>query len=150
MTALRSPGFHPQLCIFRNTDFNYLKYYISGRKTDAYMQFATILQLFIVYLHTNCRLDSQLDCLPFRQFFTGIANITSTSITKSMDILISQLQSELKPAVCLSRGDEAIYRPPEYSWMSDKPQKQAIAEAAWATFSTNTCLNCQLMCTAIV
>ena len=34
--------------------------------------------------------------------------------------------------------------------MSDKPQKQAIAKAAWATFSTNTCRNYKLMYTAIV
>ena len=37
---------------------------------------------------------------------------------------------------------EPIYVPPEHSWMSDKPQKQAIAKASWATFSTNTCQNC--------
>ena len=35
--------FHTQLLIFRNTNFNYLKYYNSGRETDTYMKFATIL-----------------------------------------------------------------------------------------------------------
>ena len=39
---------------------------------------------------------------------------------------------------------------PEYLRMSDKPQKQDTAKAAWATFSTNLCLNCLLMCTAIL
>ena len=34
--------------------------------------------------------------------------------------------------------------------MSDKSQEQATAKAAKATFSIDTCLNCQLMCTAIV
>ena len=28
---------------FGNTEFNYLKYYNSGREADAYMKFATIL-----------------------------------------------------------------------------------------------------------
>ena len=40
---LRKPGFHAQLRIFRNTEFNYLKYYNSGREADACMKFATIL-----------------------------------------------------------------------------------------------------------
>ena len=40
---LRKPGFHAQLQIFRNTEFNYLKYYNSERETDACMKFATIL-----------------------------------------------------------------------------------------------------------
>ena len=40
---LRKPGFHAQLQIFRNTEFNYLKYYNSGREADACMKFATIL-----------------------------------------------------------------------------------------------------------
>ena len=63
---------------------------------------------------------------------------------------ISQSYGELQPAVCLSRGDGAIWRLFEHSWTSDKPQKQATAKAAWATFSTNTCLKCWLMCTAII
>ena len=40
---LRKPGFHAQLQIFRKTEFNYLKYYNSGREADACMKFATIL-----------------------------------------------------------------------------------------------------------
>ena len=39
---LRKPGFHAQLQIFRNTEFNYLKYYNSGREADTCMKFATI------------------------------------------------------------------------------------------------------------
>ena len=44
---------------------------------------------------------------------------------KSMAKLISQSYQELLLVVCLSRGDEAIWRPPEHLWMSEKPQKQA-------------------------
>ena len=40
---LRKPGFYAQIQIFRNTEFNYLKYYNSGREADACMKFATIL-----------------------------------------------------------------------------------------------------------
>ena len=40
---LRKPGFHAQLQIFRNTEFNYLKCHNSGREADACMKFATIL-----------------------------------------------------------------------------------------------------------
>ena len=40
---LRKAGFHTQLEIFINADFNYLKYYISGGKIVACMQFTTIL-----------------------------------------------------------------------------------------------------------
>ena len=40
---LRKPGFHAQLQIFRDTEFNYLKSYNSGREADAGMKFATIL-----------------------------------------------------------------------------------------------------------
>ena len=40
---LRKPGFHAQLQIFRNTKFNYLKCYNSGREADACMKFAMIL-----------------------------------------------------------------------------------------------------------
>ena len=56
---------------------------------------------------------------------------------------ISQSCGKLQPAVCLSRGYGA-------SLTSDKPQKQAKAKAAWATFTINTWLNCWLMCTAII
>ena len=37
---------------------------------------------------------------------------------------------ELQPAVCLSRGYVAIWRPPEHLWTSDKSEKQATAKAA--------------------
>ena len=45
---------HNYKVIFKNIDSNYLKYCIMGKETDACMQFAVILQLFIVYLCTNC------------------------------------------------------------------------------------------------
>ena len=37
-----------------NTDFNYMKCCISGRKTNLCMQLVMIIKLFIVYLYTNC------------------------------------------------------------------------------------------------
>ena len=36
--------------VFRNTDFNYLKYCNFRRKRDACMKLATILWLFLIYL----------------------------------------------------------------------------------------------------
>ena len=55
---LRKPSFRTQLQIFRNTEFNYLKYYNSGREADACMKFAMIIQLFIIYLFTNYWVNS--------------------------------------------------------------------------------------------
>ena len=55
---LRKPSFHAQLEIFRNIDFNYLRYYNSGREVDAWMKFATILYLFIIYLSTSYMVNS--------------------------------------------------------------------------------------------
>ena len=49
--------------------------------------------------------------------------------------LISQLCNKLQPAVCLSRGAGAIWRLPKQLWMTNKAQKQATANATWATFS---------------
>ena len=43
VTGFGKTGFHAQLQIFRNTEFNYLRYYDSGREADACMKFATIL-----------------------------------------------------------------------------------------------------------
>ena len=43
VTGFEKTGFHAQLQIFRNTEFNYLKYYNSGREAGACMKFATIL-----------------------------------------------------------------------------------------------------------
>ena len=48
---------------------------------------------------------------------------------------ISQSCGELQPAVCLPRGDATIWRRPKHLWTFDKPQKQATAKAAKATFS---------------
>ena len=61
----------------------------------------------------------------------------SHKAVKSMVKLTSQSCGGLQLAFCLPRGDDAIYRPPENSWISDKPQKQATAKAAWETFSIN-------------
>ena len=47
----------------------------------------------------------------------------------------TQLCGKLQPTVFLSMGDGAILRPPEHLWISDKPEKQATAKAAWAVFS---------------
>ena len=58
----------------------------------------------------------------------------SHKAAKSVAKLISQLCGELQPAVYLSRGYVAIWRWPEHSLMFDRPQNQATAEAAWATF----------------
>ena len=60
---------------------------------------------------------------------------------KSMAKLISQLCGKSQLAVCLSRGYAAILRRPKHLWMSERPQKQATAKAAWETFNINTCLN---------
>ena len=48
----RLPGTICHYEIFRVTNFNYLKYYISRRKTDACLQFAMVLWLFTIYLYT--------------------------------------------------------------------------------------------------
>ena len=53
---------------------------ISGRKSDACMQFPVILEPFIVYLCTNNWLDSYVaeKLATLDSCSTGIANITST------------------------------------------------------------------------
>ena len=56
--------------------------------------------------------------------------------------LTSQLSGDSQLTVFLSMEDEAIYRSLKHLWMSDKPQMQATAKAAWITFSINICLNC--------
>ena len=40
---LRKPGFHAQLQMFRNTEFNYLKHYNWETEADACIKFAAIL-----------------------------------------------------------------------------------------------------------
>ena len=83
--------------------------------------------------------------------FNGtIFTSTCHKAANSMAKLIIQSCGEWQLAVCLSRRDGAIWRWHEHLWMSNKPQKQATAKAAWTTFSTNTWLNSQLMYTAIV
>ena len=64
---------------------------------------------------------------------------------------ISQLYGDFQLAVCLSKGDKAIWRQPEHLWMSNKPQKQTTSKyVAWVTFSiipvwtVNLCV--QLLC----
>ena len=58
-----------------------------------------------------------------------------------MTKVISQSCDKLQLAVWWSRGDRAIKRPPKHLQMSDKPQKQATAKVAWATFTINSCMN---------
>ena len=71
-------------------------------------------------------------------------NFTSVYRTKQLNPwpckLISQSCDKLQPAVCLPRRYAAIWRWPEHSWTSDRPQKQATAKAVQATFSINTYL----------
>ena len=43
VTGFEKTRLPQQLQIFRNTEFNYLKYYNLGRKADSCMKFATIL-----------------------------------------------------------------------------------------------------------
>ena len=47
--------------------------------------------------------------------------------------LITQSCGELNLAVSFSRGERAIYRPPDQQWTSDKPQKQATAKVVWSS-----------------
>ena len=62
------------------------------------------------------------------------AIFTSTYYTKQLiHDHTNSSASELFPVVCFSRGDEAIFRLPEHSWMLKKPQKQATAKVAWDT-----------------
>ena len=57
------------------------------------------------------------------------AIFTSTYVShkaaKSMAKLDRQSCGESQLAICFSRGDGAIRRAPEQSWMPNKPQKQA-------------------------
>ena len=66
--------------------------------------------------------------------FTGaVFSFTYHKATKSMAKLITQPCGELQLAVCLSRGDGAIYKDHalKHLWTSNKPQKQVIAKAVW-------------------
>ena len=56
--------------------------------------------------------------------------------------LISQSCSELQLDVWLSREMEFEDHLSAEAWTSDKPQKQATAKVARATFSIYTWLNC--------
>ena len=67
-------------------------------------------------------------------------NITHKTANPCPTLPASHVVIYIKPAGCFSRGDEAILRSPEHLWMSDRTQKQAAANAAWATISTNSYL----------
>ena len=60
----------------------------------------------------------------------------SYKAAKSMAKLISQSCGESQYAVCFSREDRAIWRPPEHSWMSDRLKKKAWVKADCSTFSS--------------
>ena len=75
-------------------------------------------------------------------------------IAKSIPSLTSQSCGSILPAVCLFVGDtlasclfvcledEAIYRPPEQSQMSNKLKKEASVKAEYLTFGYSTHMNC--------
>ena len=50
-TGLKKTRFPCTLKLFRNTKFNYLKYYNSGREADAWMKFAMILAIYNLSIH---------------------------------------------------------------------------------------------------
>ena len=75
---------------------------------------------------------------------------TKTAISMPNLTMACQSCGDLYTAGCLSREDGAILRSLEHSWISQRSQEQATAKTAWATISTDTCLKCELMCTAIV
>ena len=69
----RKSSFHTELYIFRNVDFDYLKYYNSGKETDGCMKLSTI-----IYLSTNYGWIASWISLHFRWFFTGVDNTSTT------------------------------------------------------------------------
>ena len=80
---LRKPSFHAQLhIIFRNTDFNYLKYYILEMRTDAWMPFTTNLHIATHSLYIHQLLNEQLAEFPtiWDCVLTRIANTANTPI----------------------------------------------------------------------
>ena len=48
----------------------------------------------------------------------------SHKAAKSIAKLVIHLCGELQPAICLSRGDGVIYKPPKHLWTTDKPQQK--------------------------
>ena len=159
--------------LFRNTNFNCLKYCILGRKqmlvrnlpqfyTCSYSIYAPTIEWIASWASYSsiAKTTSTLIGLESRGWWEATkwkVKATSTLkrakwhplvpfslpyITQSIVKFISQSCGKLQPAVCLSRGYRAIWRPPKHWWMSNKPQKQATTKAAWATFRTNTWLNC--------
>ena len=51
-------------------------------------------------------------------------------------------------SACIYIGE--MQKPLEYSWMFEKPQKQATGKAIYVNFSTIICLNCWLICSTIM
>ena len=166
-----------------------MKYCILGSKTDACVQFTTILlAIHSLSMHQlsneqQTKLPIILDSFYWHSYYhkhsymqvwrvrvvenhevpsKGYLNtknrqmasigtiFSSQKAAKFMTKVISQLCGKLQLAVWLSMGDRAIKKPPDHLQMSDKPQKQPTAKAVWATFIINSCMNCQLMYTAII
>ena len=132
---------------------------------------STYTQPFIAYLRIHkLLLNEQLGKLLtiLDSNFTGYTNtpigvegegwwgaekqqVNATCKVKQSDgISWSYFYGDLQPSGCFSSGDGAFQRSPKYSWMPDRTQKQATAKAARVTFNTDTCLICQLVCTAIM
>ena len=72
------------------------------------------------------------------QMASTVIILCAHKAAKSLAKLINQSCGELRLVVCLS----SHLKTTKYSWTSNKPQKQALAKAVWATFSISTCLNC--------
>ena len=72
----------------------------------------------------------------------------SQNVAKSMPSLTSQSCGNSMPAVCLSRQDGSIYRPPRHSWMLDRLKKTSSVKADHCMFgySTSTHINLVYCC----
>ena len=63
-----------------------------------------------------------------------IALKLSQNIAKSMVYIINQSYGDFQQGGCLYKPTSGIQWTPEYSWTSDRPQKQASAKADLSTF----------------
>ena len=103
------------------------------------------------YINTK---NSQIASIGSIFSFTQLSHKAAKSMPNE---LISQQCGKLQLACLAVRG--CLFVQGRWSHFKDYPSthgyhdsslKSATAKAARATFSTNTCLNCQLMCTAII